>query len=177
VAGRGTRGQIDAVMAAAAALETPVPGRARLHCSLLLVPGKVAEAHRLELGTVVTGDGSEWAALTRDAIAAKGRLHNLPEVLAAPLEPFTRSAAPGGERAPAPAERAPELRVRGQVVPLGGGEVAVALDVTRARREAPLARPVFRLGAGRAAMLAAREGTDVLVVVVRCVEIDAPATK
>lgn len=176
---RGTQEQLALVSRAAQQLTaTPATGT-RLQVTLARVPMAVAQAHRLIPGTTVATEPAALSALLRDAAKQQGSVHNLTEVVTGPLAPFTRQAAV----AVAAADRRP-LRVRGEVVLLGEGEVALALDVGRGalggatpRAASTVAKPVFRLAAGKSAMMMALEGETALVVIANCLEVPAAPGK
>jgi hypothetical protein len=179
--GRGSSAQLDAVAAALAAVRGSAPCGARLQCSVVTMPLDVAAAHRVEPGRTVTGDGTQWAALLRDAVKAGGRVHNPPELTVDALAPFARDL-------DAPRGGAGALCMRGHTLPLGGGELGVAIVLERAAPRAPghgaappvaptqssdapaIARPVFRLARDRAAMMAAFDRGTAYVVIVRCLD-------
>ncbi|HEX5051209.1 MAG TPA: hypothetical protein VFZ65_05520, partial [Planctomycetota bacterium] len=64
------------------------PTRWRLQCSLVTLPAKVAAERGIVAGKVVPVDEAAASRLVRDAVAAKGSLQNLPEVVVNPLVPF-----------------------------------------------------------------------------------------
>jgi len=172
LAARGTPEQIDTVAGALAQLERESVGNTRLQFSMVLVPLAVARAHRLDPGKTVVTDAAAWAELLRDAVKAKGSVHNPTEVIAGALAPFVRevTATEGAT------DRRP-LRLRGEIVPLQGDEVAIAVHVERGvapvgEKRAPsmVAEPVFRLAAGKSAMMMALDGETALVLIVRCLE-------
>lgn len=172
---RGVPEQVTAVQAALAALQAEPAISVRLQCTLVTMPIAVARDHALRPGETVLGDPAAGAGLLRDAVKAKGTLHNLPEVVTGPLAPFVREPA---------ASVGPSLRLRGEVAPLGSGEVAVGVHVVRGalpadRTQVPrtaIAQPVFRLAAGRCAMMMVAEGESALVVIVRCIEVAPDAS-
>jgi hypothetical protein len=178
---RGTAEQVATVEAALGALARPDVGRTRLQCTLVTMPVAVATAHRLEPGKTVVGDGVAWGELMRDAVKARGRVDNLPELLADALSPFANEVKPPA--APSTPVERPRQRLRGEVVPLDGGDVAVAVAIERGRAAAAdaklpvLATPVFRLAAGKSAMMMAVDGDTAVVLVVRCLETGVAAAK
>jgi hypothetical protein len=176
---RGTQEQLALVTRAVQQLSVPAATGTRLQITLARVPMVVAQAHRLLPGATLAAEPAALSELLRDVGRQKGSVHNLTEVVTAPLAPFTRQAAV----AAAAADRRP-LRVRGEVVLLGEGEVALALDVGRGalggetpRAASTVAKPLFRLAAGKSAMMMALEGETALVVIAHCLDVPAAPGK
>ena len=73
--------------------ENPLlPTTLRLQCSLVTVPANQAAATDFPWGKVVPVDEIAMGKYVKAALAAKGSLQNLPEVLARPLVPFVAAA-------------------------------------------------------------------------------------
>ena len=154
------------------------PARARLQCSFVALPLPVAKEHGLKAGVVVATDEITVGRLVKDATKHKGTLLNVPEVAVRTLTPFVIDAtgkASGAAAAPGPAP----LRLRGEMVPVGGGEVAVALQVVRGslpadvtrRPDDALLQALVRLQTGKSAMAMVVEGDTATVLIVRCVDV------
>jgi len=157
--------------------------RARLQCSLLTMPAAVAKAHDLATGALVPADEAAFGKLVRDAVKAKGVLQNLPEVIAATLEPFVVEPADKAKQAPPVGDQT--LRLRGEMVPVGPGEVVVGMQLVRGalpddRTQVPrdaLLHHAFRLEAGKAVMAVVVAGEQATVLFVRCTEVASDAPK
>jgi hypothetical protein len=144
--------------------------RARVHCSVLTMPGETAP-EGLAPGLTEVADETMVTQLVRAAASAGGKLRNLPEVVAAPLRPFAVEEAREGDAQP--------LRLRAELVPLGRSEALLGLHVVRSALPAnlanvpgtPLASPVLRLTTGTLALVTMRARDVTTVLVVRCVEL------
>ena len=178
---RGSVDNIALVKGAIAQLRLASPPRARLQCSLLVVPAASAPALGLEAGKVQAADETAFGKLVRDAVKQKGALQNLPEALADPLVPFTVEPAVKGK----PAEPDTARRLRGEMVSLPDGEVALAMQLVRGtlpadRTETPpaaLLNRVFRLAAGKGVMVLIVDKDEAVVLFVRCTEIVGEAAQ
>ncbi len=184
VIARGTAEQLDVAGRVFAQLTQPDLAKARLQCSLVTMPVAVARDHGLKPGEVVPTDEPTAARIMRDAVKADGTLRNLPEAVVGPLAPFMRDA---GERAgeKAAGGRRPPLQLRGEMVPIGDGEVAVGVHVVRGQLprdptqvpDSALMQPVFRLAAGRSALFMVVERDVATVLLVRCVDVTNEAPR
>lgn len=174
VLARGAPAQIELFQASLARLAHSDPGASRLHFSIVTMPIAVAKAHQLEPGRTVMTDDATWSGLLRDAVEAKGRLHNLPEVITGFLTPYRHEPTAAKDATDCDLER-----LQAEVVPLDDGAIAVAIELTRksktGNQPTVLAQPVFRLTAGQAAMMAAVDGDRVVVVIARCIETGIPS--
>ena len=168
VLARGTPEQLDAVASALAHLRTN-GGTARLQCSIVMLPNRVARAHQLEPGKTLLANDTEWTDLIRDAIKAYGSVHNFPETLGGWLAPFE-------QQMPATTNQ-PALRLSGEVLPLGDRRIALAVSVARPSQADALATPVFTLAPGTSAMMMVPYGNGAVVVIARCLEVCAPAER
>ena len=176
---RGVAEHAEVVRVAIGALGRPDPPAARLQCSVVSVPAELAAAHRLRAGEAVVVAGHVAAELLRDAVRANGTLHNLPEIVAAPLAPFASERRPVGDT--------DGLRARGHSVPLGANEVLVAIDLERlpaspagkpaATPTVLLSTPSFRLVAGQCAVLRGAGAHSAVALLVRCVAVEPPGAK
>jgi hypothetical protein len=186
----GSPEQLDGIAEALAAVRGDAACGVRLQCSVATMPMTVAAAYGVAPGRTFTGDAAQWAGVLREAVKAGGRVHNLPEATVDALEPFVREL-------PAAPRAANALRVRGHALPLGGGQVAVAVTLEHpappeGERRAPgagavpsatppavvaIAQPVFRLAAGRAAMTVVADRGEIVAVIVHCVETGVAVAK
>ena len=188
--GRGARGEV--LIAAGTAeqladaqrvfdqLKRPDVVQARLQCSLVTMPIAVARDHGLKPGEVVATDEPAAARMVRDAVKRDGTLRNLTEIVAGPLAPFARDTGDKGA-----GKQQAALRLRGEMVPMGDGEVAVGVHVVRGKLphdptqvpESALMQPVFRLAAGQSALFMVVDRDVATVLVVRCLEVTNEAPR
>lgn len=170
---RGTPDDVALVKNALAALRQEHPPRARLQCSLLTLPWQLGAMRGLQVGCAPS-DEAAFGQLVRDAIKAKGTLQNLPEIVAEPLVPFVVEPAKKDKEPPPD-----QLRLRGEMVPLGPREVLVAMQLVQGALpeeptqpvKGPLLQRGLRLEAGKAVMMVVIAGEQMHVGFVRCTEI------
>jgi hypothetical protein len=104
--------------------------------------------------------------LVREAVEHDGTLRNLPPCVVTPLVPFVfesagRPAATDGQG----------FQLRGEMVPMAPGEIAVTMHLVRAAEAAaPLVPLCFRLKAGKSAMVMRVDAGVATVLLVRCTE-------
>ena len=198
---QGTSEQLAAAGRVFDQLKRPETVRARLQCSLVTMPVAVAREHGLKPGEVVATDEPAASRIVRDAVKRSGSLRNLPEVVAGPLAPFARDTGEnaGDKAGPEVREQAveqtsrnraekkgdrtakppPRLRLRGEMVPMGDGEVVLGVHVVGGTlphdpTQVPggaLMQPVIRLGAGKSALFMVVDRDVATVLVVRCLDV------
>jgi hypothetical protein len=149
----------------------------RVQCTQVTMPLQTAAAAGLAAGKVVEVDEGRAGKVFKDAVAAKGTLHNLPEAGVLPLQPCVMIQ----PRREGKAETEPFARseVRVQVLPLGDDEAWFALKwrgetqgaAGAVQSAAAGAEPKFeaamRLKAGKGAMVMSVQGQHAVVLWVR----------
>ncbi|HEX6811289.1 MAG TPA: hypothetical protein VF384_06680 [Planctomycetota bacterium] len=153
------------------------PTTLRLQCSLVTLPVDHAAAQDFQWSKVTPVDEVAMGKFVKTALAAKGTLQNLPEVLARPLVPFLGEASAVKQT---DADR--RLRFRGEILPLSAAEAVIALQLTRVQLPADRSRrpletcldEAFRLkvGSGMATAMRRQGEPGVTVLWVRLVGMD-----
>jgi len=154
------------------------PTTLRLQCSLVTLPLDHAAAQDFQWSKATPVDEVAMGKFVKTALAAKGSLQNLPEVLARPLVPFVAEA----QGAKQTDDNEARLRLRGEILPLGAAEAVVALQLVRGQLPADRTRrpletcldQAFRLKVGGGIATATRRQGQphVTVLWVRLVGID-----
>ena len=183
---RGDAGQVELATKVLQELNKDEPPHARLQWSFATLPLAKATELGLKAGVVATTDEAAVGALIKEGTKHKGTVLNVPDVAVRPLTPFVvdatgKAKVTAGATEPAAPAAPAALKLRGEMLPLDGGDVAVAMQLVRGALPAdltrtpgaPLLQVLFRLQAGKAALVTAVEGDTATVVIVRCVEVAA----
>ena len=154
----GQQEHVDLVESVVKELRSDVVRELRLQCTLVRLPLFTATAHGLAIGRATPVDEVAASKLLKEAVQAKGRLQNLPEVKIAPFVPF-RIEPPAGDRKPEATKES--LRLRGEALLVRDDEALFAVqlvdgalpDDRTVLPKSPLADGSFRLESGAGVIL------------------------